>query len=153
MQSCRCCGQREGRSLIAGIGVDLVDVPRMERLLSRRSAGKFISKVFSAEEIAVSEKAASPAQAYAARFAAKEALVKALGTGFSRGITPGQIHMVGGERSKPRIELVGAASREAGALRVTAIHVSVTHTAQSACAVVVLEKDTDFSHHRDSTVR
>jgi holo-[acyl-carrier protein] synthase len=114
----------------------------MERLLSRRSADKFICRVFCAEEIAASEKAPHPAEAYAARFAAKEALVKALGTGFSRGITPGQIHMVGGERSKPDIELAGAARQKARSLHVVAIHVSVTHTPLSACAMVVLEKET-----------
>jgi holo-[acyl-carrier protein] synthase len=131
--------------VIAGIGVDLVDVPRMERLLSRRSAERFISRVFCAEEIAVSQRAPHPAEAYAARFAAKEALVKALGTGFSRGISPGQIHMVGGERSKPFIELAGAARQKAHALHVVAIHVSVTHTPASACAMVVLESETHFS--------
>jgi holo-[acyl-carrier protein] synthase len=114
----------------------------MERLLSRRSADKFISRVFCAEEIATSQRAPHPAEAYAARFAAKEAVVKAFGTGFSRGISPGQIHMVGGERSKPRIKLVGAAKQKAHALHVVAIHVSVTHTAASACAMVVLERGT-----------
>lgn len=127
--------------MIVGIGVDLVDVPRMERLLLGRSADRFIARVFCPEEIAVARKAPRPAEAYAARFAAKEAVVKALGTGFSRGVRPNQIHVLGGERSKPRIELAGPAMKKALILCVSAIHVSLTHTPQAACAVVVLESE------------
>jgi len=131
--------------LIVGIGVDLVEVPRMERLLRGRSAERFISRVFSPEEIATARKAPRPAEAYAARFAAKEATVKALGTGFSRGIGPRHVHVLGGERSRPRIELAGAAMKEALLLRVNAIHVSLTHTAQSAFATVILEGEPHLS--------
>jgi holo-[acyl-carrier protein] synthase len=133
--------------VIVGIGVDLVDVPRMERVLQGRSVEKFVSRVFCPEEIAVSQRSAHPAEAYAARFAAKEALVKALGTGFSRGITPGQIHVLGGERSKPRIELSGSAREKAFTLSVGSIHVSLTHTASSACAMVILESNASCAPH------
>lgn len=134
--------------MIVGIGVDIVDVARMERILQGRSVETFVARVFSPEERAVSQRSPRPAQAYAARFAAKEALVKALGTGFSRGITPGQIHVVGGERSKPRIELTGCALQSADASSVSAIHVSLTHTAQTACAMVVLESEASSVPHQ-----
>lgn len=113
----------------------------MERVLHGRSARRFIERIFAEGEIAVCASAASPAQAYSARFAAKEAFAKALGTGFSRGVTPGQITVVGGERTRPTIRLAGAALKQAQAMHVTAIHLSLTHTAQSAAATVVVENE------------
>lgn len=131
--------------MILGVGVDLVDVSRMERVLARRWADRFIERVFTHEEIAACRTWAHPAQGYAARFAAKEALAKALGTGFTRGITPRRIRVRGGERSQPKIELIGAALEVAKTMRVASIHVSLSHTETSACAVVVVEtSDTNF---------
>jgi holo-[acyl-carrier protein] synthase len=125
--------------VIIGVGVDLVDVPRMERTLSGRWAKRFISRVFSEEEIGACRRSSRPPQAFAARFAAKEALAKALGTGFSRGIGPGTILVRGGERRQPSIELIGAALAVATSMNVASIHVSLTHTDSGACAVVVVE--------------
>lgn len=125
--------------MIIGVGVDLVDVDRMERALRQRWAKRFVAKVFSKEEIAACENAAQPAQGYAARFAAKEALAKALGTGFSRGVSPGRIIVRGGERRKPSIFLLGRAQKVAESMQIAAIHVSLTHTPQTACAFVVVE--------------
>jgi holo-[acyl-carrier protein] synthase len=127
--------------VILGVGVDLVEVGRMERALSRPWGKRFVAKVFSPEEIAVCESAPQPAQGYAARFAAKEALAKALGTGFSRGVSPGRIIVHGGERRQPSISLLGRAQEVAESMQVAAIHVSLTHTPQTACAVVVVEKE------------
>jgi len=129
--------------LIVGIGVDLVDVSRMERTLRSRWAERFLARVFSAEEIAVCEAGASPAQAYAARFAAKEAVVKALGTGFSRGVRPGQIIVQGGERSQPTVKLLANAHARAQSLHVGRIHLSLSHTPHTAAATVVLETRED----------
>ena len=126
--------------MILGIGVDLVEIPRMQRILDRPWARRFIERVFRPEEIIVCEKAARPVEAYAARFAAKEAAVKAFGTGFSRGITPAAIVVGGGERTQPTIHLLSEASALADSMNVSAIHVSLTHTAGSACAVVVIER-------------
>lgn len=125
--------------MILGIGVDLVEIPRMQRILDRPWARRFIERVFRPEEITVCEKAARPVEAYAARFAAKEAAVKAFGTGFSRGITPAAIAVCGGERTRPTIYLLAQALVLADSMNVSAIHVSLTHTAGSACAVVVIE--------------
>ncbi len=125
--------------MISGVGVDLVEVPRMQRILYRPWARKFIERVFGPEEIAVCEKAPQPAQAYAARFAAKEAMVKALGTGFSEGVTPSSIIVGGGERTRPTIHLEAKALALANSMSVSAIHVSLTHTSSSACAIVMIE--------------
>jgi len=126
--------------LILGVGVDLVEVPRMQRILERPWARRFIERVFCPEEIAACERAARPAEAYAARFAAKEAVVKALGTGFSKGITPAAIVVCGGERTRPTIRLQFKALALAESENISEIHVSLTHTAGGACAVVVIEK-------------
>ncbi len=125
--------------MILGVGVDLVDIPRMQRVLDRPWARRFIERVFRPEEITVCERAARPVEAYAARFAAKEAAVKAFGTGFSRGITPASIAIRGGERVQPTIHLLYEASALADSMNVSAIHVSLTHTIKSACAIVVIE--------------
>ncbi|HMK35784.1 MAG TPA: holo-ACP synthase [Desulfomonilaceae bacterium] len=125
--------------MILGVGVDLVEVNRMQALLNRRYAARFIERVFSPEERAVCEAATRPAQCYAARFAAKEAVAKAFGTGFSSGVSPGMISVTGGERNRPQIHLSQKAREYAETRNVSAIHVSLTHTATSACAVVVVE--------------
>jgi holo-[acyl-carrier protein] synthase len=126
--------------VIRGVGIDVVEVTRMERVLNSSWSHRFVRRVFLPEEIEVCVTAARPAQAYAARFAAKEALVKALGTGFSRGITPGMILVQGGDRTQPRIKLRAEAQDVAQSMNVSGIHVSLTHTSHTACAVVVIEE-------------
>jgi holo-[acyl-carrier protein] synthase len=125
--------------VILGVGVDVVEVPRMERVLKSSWAGRFVRRVFCPEEIEVCRGAARPAQAYAARVAATEALVKALGTGFSHGITPAKVQVHGGERTQPRIRLRAEAQEAAEFMKVSGIHVSLTHTPLTACALVVVE--------------
>jgi holo-[acyl-carrier protein] synthase len=121
--------------------VDLVDVERMRLVLTRKWAQRFITRVFSDEEIKACAGSPNPAQCYAARFAAKEAVVKAFGTGFSQGITPGMISVKGGERNRPEISLTNAALHFAQSKKVSAVHVSLTHTATSACAFVTVETE------------
>ncbi len=126
--------------MILGVGVDLVEIARMERILSSRWAGRFVTRVFSRDEIALCSAMARSAEGFAARFAAKEAVAKALGTGFSRGVTPGSIHVIGTERSQPAIELTDAALKHANTMGAGHIHVSLSHTAVTACAFVVVER-------------
>jgi holo-[acyl-carrier protein] synthase len=126
--------------MIFGIGVDLVEVRRMERILKSPWATRFLRRIFTSAEMDVCEATAYPAQGYSARFAAKEATAKALGTGFSRGITPGAIVVEGGERERPSIALEGKALALAHRLDITSIHLSLSHTAGRACAFVILEK-------------
>ncbi len=125
--------------MILGVGLDLVEIARMERALGSSWAQRFIERVFSDFEIHVCEKAANRSEAYASRFAAKEALVKALGTGFSQGIQPGQIWIKGTEKQRPIMELDGKAMEVANRSGVENIHVSLTHTRLTAGAVVILE--------------
>jgi holo-[acyl-carrier protein] synthase len=127
--------------MIVGIGIDLVSVPRMKRVLERTWAARFINRVFSSEETAHCLKSVRPEECFAARFAAKEAFVKALGTGFTRGITPVQIKVCEGERRKPSIALSSNARETAQSMSVNHTSVSLSHTDGMACAIVVLEKN------------
>ncbi len=127
--------------MIVGVGVDLVDVDRMARSLGRRWGRRLVERVFTDDEIAVCERTAYPAEGFAARFAAKEALAKALGTGFTRGVTPRAIRVHGKEREAPRITLTAGALKVAQSLNVNRIHVSLSHTKSTACAYVVIERD------------
>lgn len=126
--------------MILGVGVDLVDISRMERALATSWSDRFLCRVFSRGEISTCTGAAQPAQCFAARFAAKEALAKALGTGFSRGVAPADIRVHGGERQRPFITLHTGALAVAEAMKVNAIHVSLSHTPSAAIAMVVLER-------------
>lgn len=126
--------------MILGVGVDLIEVRRMERSLNSPWGERLKARVFSGEEIANCEATPFPAQGYAARFAAKEALAKALGTGFSRGVTPAGIRVRGRERERPVIALQGKALELARSMNVKQIHLSLTHTVETACAFVVVEK-------------
>lgn len=125
--------------MIFGVGIDLVDVARMERCLSSKWAGRLLSRLFSPEEICSCERSSSRAQAYAARFAAKEAFAKALGTGFSQGIVPSDIHVAAIEGNRPTIRLLGSAREVAQAFRIGPVHVSLSHTPRTASAVVIAE--------------
>jgi holo-[acyl-carrier protein] synthase len=132
--------------VILGTGIDMVEVSRMERILEASWADRFLARVFSPEEVDVCLRNARPSQAFSARFAAKEALAKALGTGFSRGVSPSNIVVHGGERQRPAIELSGSALTEAKSMGVTRIHVSLSHTPITACAVVIVEAS-DCGHN------
>lgn len=127
--------------MIVGVGVDLVDVERMARSLGSRWGHRVVERVFTDDEIAACERSAHPAEGYAARFAAKEALAKALGTGFTKGVTPRGIRVHGKEREAPRITLTGRTLKVAESLKVDRIHVSLSHTKSTACAYVVIERD------------
>jgi holo-[acyl-carrier protein] synthase len=127
--------------VIVGVGVDLVSLVRFRAILARPSAERFIQRVFSESEIAYCRKYFEPAQAFAARFAAKEATAKAFGTGFSAGLSPLSAVVRHGPTGRPQIELHGAARRLAEAGHISHIHLSLSHTWDSACAFVVLEAD------------
>jgi holo-[acyl-carrier protein] synthase len=127
--------------VILGVGVDLVQVHRFARILNSHHGSRLLQRVFSSEEREACESSGVRVQSYAARFAAKEAVAKALGTGFARGVSPSQISVTGGERSRPEIVLTGPASDVAKAMGVGTIHVSLTHTKEYACAFVVLDSE------------
>ena len=132
--------ESEGKSFAegsVGLGVDIVEIERMKSILERRPS--FAEQVFSPEERAYCDKAASPATHYALRFAAKEAVVKALGTGFSDGIWVHDIEVERDKNGRPSVKLSGRALEvaEEQGVRDLSLSLSYTHTDAVACAMAV----------------
>ncbi len=123
---------------VIGVGIDIIDVQRVKRLLDMYG-DRFATRIFTSEEIDYSNGMAYPAMHFAARFAAKEAFVKALGTGFSCGIKWRDIGVVNDERGRPWLILRGRALGYADEMGVEGVHLSISHTKNYASAVVVLE--------------
>lgn len=125
--------------MILGLGLDLVSLPRMERSLER-FGHRLLCRVLTDDERVALPAAPGPRTAYvAARFAAKEATVKALGTGFAAGVGPLDVEVLSLPSGKPEVRLRGAAARRAGELGAGSVHISLTHERDTAAAVVILE--------------
>lgn len=125
--------------MIIGIGIDIVAVDRIAGLLERRGE-RAIRRLYTETEREYCEGMPHSALHYAARFAAKEAFVKALGTGFTQGIRWRDIGIVNDERGKPDLVLQGAPAEWMANVGATTSYVSLTHDKIHAAAVVVLEK-------------
>lgn len=123
---------------ILGIGVDAIETARIDKLICSKGES-FSLRVFTEAEIAYCENKKNKAQHYAARFAAKEAFMKALGTGKQLGISWREIEIYHNDLGKPGIKLSGRALEIAREKGVTAIHLSLTHLKEIALAVVILE--------------
>lgn len=124
--------------MIAGLGIDLVDIARVDRLLDAKGE-RALRRLFTAEEVSYALARPLPAQHLAARLAAKEAAFKALsGNSLARGIGWREIEVVRSDH-RPTLALHGRAAERAAELGVTSIWVSLTHTTTSAGAIVVLE--------------
>jgi holo-[acyl-carrier protein] synthase len=108
------------------VGIDLIEIERVERALERRP--RLAGRLFTPGELAYARGRARPGRHLAARFAAKEAVIKALG----RGVPPREIEVEAGE--PPRIQLHGSAAEAAGD---TEIAISLTHSRESAAAVAI----------------
>lgn len=122
-----------------GLGVDIVEIERMRRILTRTPS--FARKVFSEAERAYCDAKANPEVHYATRFAAKEAVVKALGTGFSEGIGVRDIEVRRTTKGRPYVVLTGRArevARKQG-VREMPLSLSFTHTEAVACAMAITE--------------
>jgi holo-[acyl-carrier protein] synthase len=122
--------------MIVGVGVDVCEVGRLRKAMRR--AG-FRERVFDADEIRYCEAHARKELHYAARFAAKEALFKALGTGWGSGVGWRDVAVRGDGRTPPILELTGGAARRARALGMVRSHLSLSHSGDYAVAMVVLE--------------
>ncbi len=122
-----------------GLGVDIVEIERMRKILKRSPA--FAHKVFSAEECRYCDATAQPAVHYATRFAAKEAVLKALGTGFSQGIGVRDVEVRRTSKGRPYAVLSGRAKQVAQSLGVRELPLSLsfTHTDAVACAMAITE--------------
>lgn len=122
--------------MIVGLGLDVVELSRITRLLDRFGAS-FTRKILTPAECAGLP--LHPAAYVAARFAAKEAAVKALGTGFSQGIGLQHIEVQKLPSGQPTLLLSGPAAAFCAALGATRVHLSLTHGRDTAAAVVILE--------------
>lgn len=123
---------------IVGTGLDAVEVERIRRLLESHG-DRFVARLFTAGEKAYCGGSADPAMHYAARFAAKEAAAKALGTGLAEGIHWADIEVARQESGRPVLVLHGGALERAKALGAERFHLSLTHTKEMALAQVILE--------------
>jgi len=124
--------------MIIAIGVDLVEIPRIEEVFTRRG-DRFRKRVFTEGEISYCELRASKLASYAARFAAKEAVMKALGTGWSEGIGWKDIEVVSSPTGAPTIQLHRNALERMREIGATKVLVSLTHTGELAIAQILLE--------------
>ncbi len=123
-----------------GTVVDIAETLRFERGLERHGE-RFAKRIFTAAEIAYCEKFKNRAERYAARFAAKEAAFKALGTGWREGIRWLDVEVVHQPSGKPELVLTGRAQEVARELRVTRMSVSISHSDRYVVALVIFEGD------------
>ena len=124
--------------MIIGLGVDIAEVPRIKAAIERRGQ-PFLHRVFTPSEIAYCERFKNKFERYAGRFAAKEAALKALGTGWRRGVRWIEFEVVRQQSGRPTIALAGEAAKIAAALGVRRISMSITHTESQALAQVIFE--------------
>jgi holo-[acyl-carrier protein] synthase len=118
--------------------VDLAEVPRI-RASIERFGERFVRRIYTAAEIAYVERKANRYERYAARFAAKEAGMKAIGTGWKRGVTWQDFEVTNLPSGKPTLRFHGAAKQFADRLGVKNVSLSLTHTAELGMAHVILE--------------
>jgi len=124
--------------VIVGTGVDLCEVERIRRA-AERFGRRFLERVFTPREIAYAERKASKFERYAARFAAKEAGMKAIGTGWRKGVRWRDFEVVNLPTGKPTLVFHGKAAQYAAELGVRHVSLSITHTKETALAHVILE--------------
>lgn len=125
--------------MIAGIGTDLCEVKRIEKAMEAPHGARLRERVFTAAEIAYAESKANRWERYAARFAAKEAGMKALGTGWRGGLSWQDLEVANLPSGRPTLRLHGVAGQIAERMGVRNISLTLTHTAEQALAIVILE--------------
>jgi holo-[acyl-carrier protein] synthase len=125
--------------MICGIGIDLVENGRLEKIIEKRGV-KFLNRVFSTGEIQYCGKHVQSSIHYGARFAAKESFLKSLGIGLGMGVNLKDIEVIHDKNGKPVLALYGGAKAQIKKRKITKIHLSLTHTKKYATAIVLLEK-------------
>ena len=123
--------------MIAGLGIDMIEVDRVAAKISKESG--FRELVFSKKEIDYCEAMTNKFQHYAARFAAKEAFFKALGTGWLNGTAFNEVEITHDDKGKPILMLLGETKGVIAAMNLSVFSVSLTHLKTVASAVVVIE--------------
>jgi holo-[acyl-carrier protein] synthase len=124
--------------MVLGVGTDLMETQRVQESIDRFGE-RFLQRIFTAGEIAYCRRKRNAAESFAARFAAKEAGAKALGTGISRGVNWKEFEVKREESGRPTLHLSGRAAELAEAMGVRRIQLSLTHSREFAMAVVVTE--------------
>jgi holo-[acyl-carrier protein] synthase len=125
--------------MIVGSGVDLAEVPRIRKAIERFGE-RFINRIYTPREIAyVERRGASRFERFAARFAAKEAGMKAIGTGWRHGVRWQDFEVANLPSGKPTLLLHGVAAKFAERLGVRNVSLSITHTAATGMAIVIIE--------------
>jgi len=125
--------------IILGHGIDLVDVAKVTQLVERRSESQLL-RIFTSDELAYCNKnVRRKAEHLAARFAAKEAVAKALGTGFTKGVAWFEIEVAHDETGRPTVRLAGRTAEVAKSMGVVHLHLSLSHINEVACASVIAE--------------
>jgi holo-[acyl-carrier protein] synthase len=124
--------------MIEGVGIDLVEVDRIAGTIDRNSG--FKEHVFSTAEISYCENKKNRFEHYAARFAAKEAFFKALGTGWAEGTQFNEVEIIHDENGKPIIQLLGETQKNLAFLNILKISVSLSHVKSMATAIVIIER-------------
>ncbi len=126
--------------MIVGTGVDIAETLRIQQSLERHGE-RFTRRLYTPREIAYCERFKNKAERYAARFAAKEAAFKALGTGWREGVRWLDVEVIHQPSGKPELVLSGRAQEVARALRVARIAVSISHADRYVVAQVIFESD------------
>ncbi|HLX64305.1 MAG TPA: holo-ACP synthase [Planctomycetota bacterium] len=124
--------------MIVGVGIDLIELERIQAVYERHRE-RFVSRILTASERAYVLKYADPTQRLAGRWAAKEAALKALGTGLAQGIGWRDVEILPDEHGKPLLTLHGKALERAAALGARVFHVTISHSITLAIAQVILE--------------
>ena len=123
--------------MIKGAGTDIIEVERIASKIQKENG--FRELVFSVAEIKYCETKANKYEHYAARFAAKEALAKALGVGWLTGTKINEVEIVNDETGKPLFNFLGETAKQIAALNIDTIHVSLSHIKTFATAIVIIE--------------
>jgi holo-[acyl-carrier protein] synthase len=124
--------------MIVGLGLDIAEIDRVEAAITRHGAA-FLDRIYTPREAAYCERHKNKYERYAARFAAKEAAMKALGTGWRLGVRWRDIEVANAPSGKPTLNLAGVARQFADGLGVKEISLSITHSGNLALAQVIFE--------------
>jgi len=124
--------------MIIGTGIDIIEIERVAEKLSKNNG--FKEKIFSVNEIRYCESTANAMQSFAARFSAKEAFLKATGNGLTLSYGLNEIEIVNEENGNPKLLLHGNIKTIAQKNNWNRIHVSLSHSKETACAIVIIEQ-------------
>ena len=124
--------------MVLGLGTDLIEIQRVQETIDQFGE-RFLNRIFTADEIAYCRRKRHSGESFAARFAAKEAGAKALGTGIGRGVLWKEIEVQRQPGERPTLHFTGRAAERARSMGVRNVQLSLTHTGEIAMAVVSVE--------------